>query len=126
MRPAPRDLDEETPPMPPAVTDPARIALPLIAAVLLAACGPRGGPPHGGAGGGMPPTIVAVQEVKARSIPVEFEYPAQTAGSREVEVRARVTGILLKRNFEEGAPVKRGQSLFTLDSAPFEAAAARA
>jgi membrane fusion protein (multidrug efflux system) len=74
----------------------------------------------------MPPAVVAVQEVKARSVPVEFEYPAQTAGSREVEVRARVNGILLKRNFEEGAAVRAGQSLFTLDSAPFEAAAARA
>ena len=37
-----------------------------------------------------------------------FEYVGQTAGSREVEVRARVTGILLKRNFQEGAPVEPG------------------
>jgi membrane fusion protein, multidrug efflux system len=43
-----------------------------------------------------------------------------------VEVRARVTGILLKRNFEEGGKVKKGQSLFTIDPAPFEAAAQRA
>jgi len=74
----------------------------------------------------MPPALVAVEEVKARTIPVEFEYPAQTAGSREAEVRARVSGILLHRNFDEGAAVRAGQSLFTLDSAPFEAAAARA
>ena len=74
----------------------------------------------------MPPAVVAVQEVKARAVPVEFEYPAQTAGSREVEVRARVSGILLKRNFSEGAAVRAGQSLFTLDSAPYEAAVARA
>ena len=95
----------------------------LIAALALTACGPKGGPPHGG---GMPPTVVAVQEVKARAVPIEFEYPAQTAGSREVEVRARVNGILLKRNFAEGAAVRAGQSLFTLDAAPYEAAAARA
>ena len=74
----------------------------------------------------MPPAVVAVQEVKPRSIPVELEYPAQTAGSREVEVRARVPGILLKRNFEEGAAVHVGQSLFNLDAAPYEAALARA
>ena len=74
----------------------------------------------------MPPALVAVEEVKARTIPVEFEYPAQTAGSREAEVRARVSGILLRRNFDEGSSVRAGQSLFTLDSAPFEAAAARA
>ena len=88
----------------------------------LAACGPKA-PPHGG---GMPPALVAVQEVAPRPIPVEFEYPAQTAGSREVEVRARVAGILEKRNYAEGATVQAGQSLFTLDQAPFQAALSRA
>jgi membrane fusion protein (multidrug efflux system) len=51
-----------------------------------------------------------------------YEYVGQTAGSRDVEVRARVSGILLKRNFTEGGVVKRGQSLYTLDAAPFQAA----
>jgi membrane fusion protein (multidrug efflux system) len=98
----------------------------LAAALALAGCNPGGGAPHGAGGGGMPPVVVAVQEVRARIVPVEFEYPAQVAGSREVEVRARVPGILLKRNFAEGAAVRAGQSLFNLDAAPFEAAAARA
>ena len=102
-----------------------RIAVPLVslgAAALLAACGPQGGPPPGG----FPPAVVAVQEVRPAPRPVEFEFPAQTAGSREVEVRARVTGILHKRNYEEGARVAAGQSLFTIDPVPFEAALARA
>jgi membrane fusion protein (multidrug efflux system) len=99
------------------------LALHAFALLGLAACGGQGGPPQGG---GMPPALVAVQEVKAHTVPVEFEYPAQTAGSREVEVRARVNGILLKRNFTEGAPVREGQSLFSLDAAPYEAAVARA
>jgi membrane fusion protein (multidrug efflux system) len=73
----------------------------------------------------MPPALVAIQEVKPRSVAIEFEYPAQTAGSREVEVRARVPGILLKRNYTEGAAVQAGQSLFTLDSAQYDAVAAR-
>lgn len=103
------------------------LVLVLVAATALAACGQKEGGAGGhGGGGGMPPAVVAVQEVQPRTIPVEFEYPAQTAGSREVEVRARVAGILLKRNYEEGSVVRPGQSLFSLDAAPFEAAAARA
>ncbi|MEO7742081.1 MAG: efflux RND transporter periplasmic adaptor subunit [Usitatibacter sp.] len=104
-------------------TAPRRVFPFILLALAAAGCGP-GGPQPGH--GGMPPTLVAVQEVKPKSIAVDFEYPAQTAGSREVEVRARVAGILLKRNFEEGAAVRAGQSLFTLDAKPFEAAANRA
>ena len=96
----------------------ARAAGLLAVTLVLAGCGPGGGQPHG-AGGGMPPAVVAVQVVSPRTLPVEFEYPSQIAGSREVEVRARVSGILLKRNFAEGAAVRAGQSLFTLDAAPF-------
>jgi membrane fusion protein (multidrug efflux system) len=103
----------------------------LVALVLsLAACGPggtdQGGKGHGKAGMGMPPAQVNVVTVAPRPLPETFEYVGQTAGSREVEVRARVTGILLKRNFEEGGRVKKGQSLFTIDPAPFQAAVNRA
>jgi membrane fusion protein (multidrug efflux system) len=74
----------------------------------------------------MPPPEVAVVEVEAKRLPVAYEYTGQTAGYREVEVRARVTGILLKRNYREGEVVKRGQSLFQIDPAPFQVALARA
>jgi membrane fusion protein (multidrug efflux system) len=96
----------------------------------LVACGQgghnNGGKGHGGPGNGMPPSEVNVTTVQPQTLPLTLEYTGQTAGSREVEVRARVTGILLKRNFVEGGPVKQGQSLFTLDPAPFQAALARA
>jgi membrane fusion protein (multidrug efflux system) len=88
----------------------------------LAACGPSGG----GHGGGFPPAQVSVITVEPKTLPASFEYTGQTLGSREVEVRARVTGILLTRNFVEGGPVTKGQSLFTIDQAPFVAAAVRA
>src|SRR5512139_3249712 len=65
--------------------------------------------------GGMPPAEVSVLEVAPRTLPVSYEYVGQARGSRDVEVRARVTGILLKRNFREGATVAKGQSLFTID-----------
>jgi membrane fusion protein (multidrug efflux system) len=97
-----------------------RVALPLALALLAAGCKPAGGPP-----GGFPPPVVAVVVVEPRDVPVTYEYVAQTAGYREVEVRARVTGILLKRNYKEGAAVRQGESLFTIDPAPFQVALAR-
>ncbi len=98
--------------------------LPLV----VAACGQSNGSEKKGGhpGMGMPPPEVSVVAVAPQSLPLTFEYVGQTAGSREVEVRARVAGIILKRNFTEGAPVKEGQSLYSIDPAPFEAAAARA
>jgi membrane fusion protein (multidrug efflux system) len=74
----------------------------------------------------MPPAEVGVVTVQPKAVLAPFEYTGQTAGSREIEVRARVTGILLKRNFAEGGPVKQGQSLYTIDPQPFQAVLARA
>lgn len=93
----------------------------LAGALVLSACNPAGSQP-----GGMPPPEVSVVTAKAQSLPVDYEYVGQAQGSREVEVRARVTGILQKRNFKEGATVTRGQSLFTIDPAPFQIALQRA
>lgn len=95
------------------------IALPLALALLAAGCQPAGGPPP------FPPPVVSVMTVEIRDVPVAYEYVAQTAGYREVEVRARVNGILLKRNYAEGAVVKKGDSLFTIDPEPFRVAYAR-
>ncbi len=95
----------------------------LAALALLAACDkPAGGPPHGA----MPPAQVSVITVETRDVPVRYEYVAQTAGYREVEVRARVTGILLKREYREGAAVQKGQPLFSIDAAQFQVALAKA
>lgn len=89
----------------------------VLAAVLLAlsGCGdqPQGFQP--------PPPEVAVKKVDAGAVPLELTYTARTVGSREVEVRARVGGILLKRRFEEGSRVQEGQSLFQIDPEPIRA-----
>lgn len=102
--------------------------LSVLPCIFIAACGPSGGTPggHGGPGGGMPPAAVSTMTVQPKTVLAPFEYTGQTAGSREVEVRARVRGILLSRNFTEGGTVKKGQSLYTIDRAPFEAALAKA
>jgi membrane fusion protein (multidrug efflux system) len=107
-----------------------KLLLVIPVAVVAAACSPSNGQDKGGKGhgpmGGMPPPEVTVVTAVPQALPVAWEYVGQTVGSREVEVRARVTGILVSRNFREGDRVKKGQSLFTIDPAPFQAALARA
>jgi len=73
-----------------------------------------------------PPPEVAVQTVNGDAVPLELTYTARTAGSREVEVRARVGGILLKRRYEEGSWVKAGEPLFQIDPEPLRARVASA
>src|SRR5262245_33110277 len=93
------------------------LAIPLDA--WLPACGPVGGAAKAcGPGMRFPPPEVSVFTVEAKPLPVSYESTGQTVGSREVEVRARVAGILLSRNFKEGAPVRKGESLYTIDPAP--------
>jgi membrane fusion protein (multidrug efflux system) len=78
------------------------------------------------AGGSMPPPEVTAVTVQPHDVPVIFEHVGQTAGVREVEVRPRVSGILERWNYREGAAVRAGDSMFTIDPAPFRAAVARA
>ena len=76
--------------------------------------------------GQMPPPEVNVVVVQLRDLPATIEQVGEVAGIRQAEVRPRVTGILQRWNYDEGAPVRAGDSLFTIDPAPFRAAAARA
>ena len=70
---------------------------------------------------GFPPTEVTTIKVEPKTLPATFEYVGQTTGSKEVEVRARVTGILEKQLYQDGAPVKAGQVLFVIDPKPLQA-----
>ena len=105
-----------------------RLPLRAVAAIMfslpifLAACGES----KSQDGMGMPPAVVSTMTVQAADIPIAFEYVGQTTGSKEVEVRARVTGILDRRHFSEGNAVKAGQLLFTIDPSQFAAQAAAA
>jgi len=104
--------------MTPALSRICVLALPFVIAACDGGSAATGPGPHGG----MPPAPVAVEPAQATTLPAVFEYVGQTAGSREAEVRARVSGILLKRNFQEGALVRRGQSLYSIDPAQLKAA----
>ena len=96
--------------------------IPLTLSILISACGPaKPQQQHGG----MPPAQVTVVTAEAKEVPVTYEYMGQTAGFREVEVRARVTGIVLRRSYKEGAAVRKGDTMFSIDPEPFQVAVAR-
>jgi membrane fusion protein (multidrug efflux system) len=71
----------------------------------------------------MPVTVI---EMQPSSVPISAEAVAQTEGAREVEIRPRVGGILLKKLFDEGAPIKAGQAMFLIDPVPYKIALANA
>ena len=68
-----------------------------------------------------PPPEVSVITIESQTVPVTFEYVAQTQSSHQVEIRARVSGFLDRRTYTEGAIVKEGQVLFLMDKKPFQA-----
>ena len=92
------------------------IALALASA--LTACGDE---PATGAQA-LPPVPVVVAEVKLTDVPMTTEMVGETAGFREIDVRSRVSGILLKRTYIEGQPVTAGQALFLIDPEPYKVA----
>jgi membrane fusion protein (multidrug efflux system) len=73
-----------------------------------------------------PPAEVGVVEMGRSDVPLSLTYAGRVAGFRNVEVRAQVSGIILKREFTEGAVVKQGDVLFRIDPRSYQAALDRA
>lgn len=65
---------------------------------------------------------VDVIQVKPQNVPLTFNFTARAVGAKETEVRARVGGILLKRNYTEGSEVEEGSVLFEIDPEPYKVA----
>ena len=103
------------------------LVLAAVLALFLAGCG-KGAAPAAAAGAGAapPPPQVGVVTVTPGDVGLLTELPGRLEASRVAQVRARAAGILQKRLFREGSDVKAGQPLFTIDSAPYAAAAASA
>jgi membrane fusion protein (multidrug efflux system) len=68
------------------------------------------------------PPEVAVATVHRQAVPVTTELPGRTSAYLVAQVRARVDGIVLKREFKEGSDVKANQRLYQVDPAPYRAA----
>ncbi|UVE64493.1 efflux RND transporter periplasmic adaptor subunit [Burkholderia pyrrocinia] len=95
---------------------PYRLITVAAAAVFLAACGKKESAP--------PPQTpeVGVVTVQPQAVPVFSELPGRTSAFLVAQVRARVDGIVLRREFTEGTDVKAGQRLYKIDPAPYVAA----
>ena len=75
-----------------------------------------------GAQPGAPPDVEVVQ-VEQKDVPIYGEWIGTLDGFTNADVRAQVTGYLLRQGYQEGAFVKKGQLLFEIDPRPFQAAA---
>jgi membrane fusion protein, multidrug efflux system len=96
-----------------------KLSIALIMLAITAACSTKSKEKHGAA---PPPATVVVAEVQQKTVPIYSEFVGQTTADNTVELRARVEGVLQKVYFREGAPVRKGQLLFTIDKRPFAAA----
>ncbi|KPY30381.1 Multidrug resistance protein AcrA/AcrE family [Pseudomonas syringae pv. primulae] len=95
----------------------------LLSAAVLAGCEQK---PQQDQSAAAAPRQVESLAVKTESLTVINELPGRVEPVRVAQVRARVAGIVLTRNFEEGADVKAGAVLFQIDPAPFKAALSKA
>ena len=100
----------------------ATVAAFAVSAFLLAACGKGGDAKANATASAPPPLPVTVIKATSKPVPILLEAVGQAEGSREVEIRARVSGILEKRLYDEGASVSAGQDLFLIDPHPYELA----
>lgn len=87
-----------------------------VATLMLAGCKQPQQPPPS------QPLEVGVVTVQPQSVAVSSELPGRTSAYLVAQVRARVDGIVLRREFKEGSQVKVGQRLYKIDSALYQAA----
>ena len=92
-----------------------RLVLLACCLALLSSCG------QGNKGTGSAPEI-AVMEVNTTTANLTNSYPATIKGKQDVEIRPMVSGFITKLHVDEGAVVRKGQVLFTIDPVQYQAA----
>ena len=70
---------------------------------------------------GPPPVNVTLQEVTAMDAAYHDEYPASVTALNQVELRPQVTGFVTSIHFQDGAKVKKGQLLYSIDAQLYSA-----
>ncbi|MDT4837138.1 Efflux pump periplasmic linker BepF [compost metagenome] len=96
---------------------PLLFALPL--GLLIASCGAKNEKAGQGAGAAEPQSY-PVFEVNVQKTSLESEYPATLEGVENVDIRPKIDGFIEKIYIDEGAVVKKGQLLFTINAPQYE------
>jgi len=79
-------------------------------------------PKHASGAGTVAPPDVMVAQVEQRDVPIYGEWIGTLDGFVNADVRAQVTGYLVRQDYKEGAYVNKGELLFEIDPRPFQAA----
>jgi membrane fusion protein (multidrug efflux system) len=64
---------------------------------------------------------VSVLTIKQQTIPGQFEWVAEAAASKSVQVRSQVSGVIVERPYVEGTDVRKGKVLYRIDPRTYEA-----
>ncbi len=83
-------------------------------ALCLTGCKPKAAPPP-------PPPLVEITTVTQADVPIYHEWIGTLDGLVNAQIRAQVTGYLMKQIYREGDPLKKGDQLFEIDPRPFQA-----
>jgi membrane fusion protein (multidrug efflux system) len=102
-------------------TNSLKFGIAILALINLTACNKEEAAEPASTTASQPAMPVKVLTVKSESVTLHRELPGRTSPFRVAQVRARVNGIIEKRNFEEGSDVTEGQVLFEIDPAPYQA-----
>lgn len=95
-----------------------RAAIVLAALALVSSGCKRGGPQ----GYQTPPPQVGIITVEPQALALTNEFPGRIDPEQIAQVNARADGVVLHRDFEQGADIKAGQVLYQIDPAPYQAA----
>jgi membrane fusion protein, multidrug efflux system len=112
-RPSPLRTDDR-----PAAARPAPVGVPFLCLLLgiAAGCSTTAAEPAE-----PPPPLVTVSRPIVRDVTDQVDFTGRTEAEFSVDIRARVTGYLVKMPFVEGSDVKTGELLFEIDPRPYQA-----
>ncbi len=98
------------------------LSLTGLTAIFLASCGAGGKDPKAGGGKPTGPQNYPVVEIVAMNTSLENTYPASLEGQQNVELRPKIDGFIARIHVDEGATVRQGQALFSINAPQYEQA----